>query len=405
MIRSQRRAGGILFVLLFVLALLLNPTTAEAKYASMVINADTGEILHEVNADTRNYPASLTKMMTLYLVFEALKTGRLSMDDRIHFSKRAARQPASKLDVGVGNHIPVRTAIQAIAVKSANDVASAVAEHLGKSERNFAQIMTAKARKLGMSKTTFRNASGLPHRAQMSTARDMGTLALALIRDFPGYYHYFSQTTFTYKGDTYHNTNRLLKSYDGAEGMKTGYIRASGFNLVTAVKRGDVRLIGIVFGGRTSRSRDVHMARLLDDGYKTISIQRMTASADLPPRKPNDIPPQIKTVRTTPKKNVATASHPNGPDTWGIQVGAYKQYDPALEMAKRVALMAPNHLANGEVTVTPLKKRNGRALYRARIVGIEKKDAYRACRIVKKERIGCMELRLKGASDDLASAN
>ena len=408
--RPARLKGMGLFIPLFALAftLALLPARAEAKYASLVLNADTGEILHEVNANTRNYPASLTKMMTLYLTFEAVKSGRLSMDDRLRFSKRAARQPSSKLAVGAGNSISIGTAIEALAVKSANDVASAMAEKLGKTERKFAQMMTATARRLGMSRTTFRNASGLPHRAQMSTARDMATLAQALIRDYPDYYHYFSQRSFTYKGRTYRNTNKLLRTYRGADGFKTGYIRASGFNLVTSAKRNNQRLISVVFGARTSRARNVHMARLLNKGFRSLSVQTIAKAASAPPRKPNDIPAAkkwtatVSVAKAAPKKTIATKTTR---DTWGIQVGAYKRYDPALEMAKKVARLAPQHLADGHVTVTPLKKRNGRALYRARIVGIGKRDAYRACRVVKKKRIGCMELRLTGGAAELASAN
>ena len=196
-------------VIVFVV-LALGAAPVSAKYASLVIDAETGRVIHEINADTRNYPASLTKMMTLYLVFEALENELWSLNTRLRVSARAARQPSSKLNLRRGQTISVEDAILALITKSANDVASAVAENLSGSERGFALKMTAKARQLGMNRTTFRNASGLPHRGQLSTARDMGTLARALIRDFPGYYHYFSTEEFDYRGDRFRYHNNLL---------------------------------------------------------------------------------------------------------------------------------------------------------------------------------------------------
>ena len=213
------------------------PTASFAKYAALVVDADTGEVHHEVNGNTRNYPASLTKLMTLYLLFEAIDRHEVNLDTKLKISRRAARQPASKLGVVAGETIAVKDAILALIVKSANDVAVVVAENLAKSEREFALKMTAKAREIGMSATTFRNASGLPNRGQMTTARDMAKLARRIIERFPHFYEYFSTPSFTYKGVTYPTHNKMLGHYDGLDGLKTGYIRASGFNLVTSAER------------------------------------------------------------------------------------------------------------------------------------------------------------------------
>ena len=245
---------------------------AHAKYASYVVDADTGEALAGLNEETRNYPASLTKMMTLYLMFDRLKSKKWTLASKLDVSRRAARQPASRLGLRAGTTITVEQAILALVTKSANDVATVVAENISGRERNFALKMTAKARSLGMSKTTFRNASGLPHRAQLSTAKDMSILARSLLRDFPEFYHYFSTASFTFNGVTHSNHNKLLKTYPGTDGFKTGYIRASGFNLVASATRDGRRIIGVVFGGRSSSHRNRHMAKLLDKGFDALRI-------------------------------------------------------------------------------------------------------------------------------------
>jgi len=357
--------------LVLMITILVAPPPAQAKYASLVIDAQSGEVLHEINADTRNYPASLTKMMTLYMVFEALEEGRLRMDDRIMMSKRAARQPPSKLGIKIGQTLSVENAINALAIKSANDVAAAVAEHLGGSERQFALLMTAKARDLGMKSTTFRNASGLPHRGQLSTARDMSTLARALLMHFPHRYQVFSEPKFRYSGKTYTSHNKLLTNYEGTDGIKTGYIRASGFNLVASVKRGEKRLIGVVFGAKNSKTRNRHMVKLLDKGWAKVD-------------------PQMAAVRQAKAKPHTKT----GKSVWGVQIGAYKTHNPAYEIAVRAMGLAPSYLADGDVTVAPLEKKSGRVLYRGRIMGISKTQAYRACRYLKKKKFGCMPLRV-----------
>ena len=216
-----------------LLALGVAALPAQARYAAIVIEADTGAVLHEVNADTRNYPASLTKMMTLYLLFERVEQQRLGLMDGLRVSQRAANRAPSKLGLRRGQRIRVRDAIGTLVTKSANDTATVIAEALGGSEHRFARMMTAKARELGMSRTRFYNASGLPDRRQTSTARDMARLAHALLWDFPHQYAYFRLRSYSYGGRKFRNHNRLLRSYDGMDGIKTGYIRASGYNIAS----------------------------------------------------------------------------------------------------------------------------------------------------------------------------
>ncbi len=237
----------------------------------MVVDAQSGEVLHASSVDAQVHPASLTKIMTLYMVFKALDSGELRLDDEIEMTRHAASMPPSRLGLSVGSTISVHHAILALVTKSANDVAAAVGDRLGGSESNFAREMTAEARALRMSQTVFVNASGLPDTRQVTTARDMIRLAFAMRAHFPHYYHYFSEQSFRYGGATYQNHNRLLGQYPGTDGLKTGYIRMSGFNLVATVERGGRRLVGVVFGGSTGAERDAEMMRLFDAAFATAS--------------------------------------------------------------------------------------------------------------------------------------
>ncbi len=289
---SVIRFAGLAACLFIALFFVSFPSDAQAKgnprYASIVMDADTGLILHQRYADKVLHPASLTKMMTLLLAFEALERGDIRMRDRMKVSKRASGMQPSKLGLEAGETIRVEDAIYALVTKSANDVAVVLAEHLGGTESQFAQMMTRRARELGMSSTTFRNASGLHNARQVSTARDMAKLSRALIMNHPDYYHYFSTRQFTYAGRTYRNHNRLMSSYKGMDGLKTGYIGASGFNLAASAKRNNQRIIGVVFGGRTANSRNQHMAQLLDRGFSRLNEMRIAhASVPLPQRKPD----------------------------------------------------------------------------------------------------------------------
>ncbi|WP_408904473.1 D-alanyl-D-alanine carboxypeptidase family protein [Neoroseomonas alba] len=249
------------------------------RYSAMVVDARTGTVLIAANPDEQRYPASLTKMMTLYMLFEALREGRVQLNTPIRMSDEAASRPPSKLGLPPGATLTAEQAILALVTKSANDVASAVGEHLGGSEERFAQLMTLRARALGMSRTTFRNASGLPDPDNVTTARDMATLGLRLIHDFPDRYRYFSTMHFAWGRQMIRNHNRMLGDYDGADGIKTGYIRDSGFNIVTSAQRDGVRLVGVTMGGSSWVERDRHMGALLDQGFARLGVAARPPSA------------------------------------------------------------------------------------------------------------------------------
>jgi D-alanyl-D-alanine carboxypeptidase len=235
-----------------------------SKYAAVVVDANTGQMLYGVNSNDRRYPASLTKMMTLYLLFEAMDQGRVSRDTRIPVSAHAASMPPTKLHFRPGETIDVDSAIRAMVTKSANDVAVAVGEYLGGSEDNFADLMNARARALGMSGTVFRNASGLPDPGQHTTAYDMARLGLALRQRFSQYYYYFSIESFAFRGKLIKGHNKVLDTVAGADGIKTGYIRASGFNIVTSVSQNGRRLLVVVMGGKTAKDRNQRVAELVE---------------------------------------------------------------------------------------------------------------------------------------------
>jgi len=435
-----------------MMLVVIMPGQAVARYASIVVDATSGRIVHGQSIDTRLYPASMTKMMTLYLLFEAIDTGKLSLESRLAVSQRAAGQAPSKLGLRAGSTITVRESILALVTKSANDVATVVAEALGSTEVNFARMMTDKAHSLGMSQTTFRNASGLPNSGQKSTARDMATLALSLMRHFPHHYHYFATTSFRYNGRTYTGHNHLMKRYDGADGLKTGYISASGFNLAFSATRNGRRLIGVVFGGRTARSRDDHMAELMDKGFRTVMQASYTPRAGariqvvarpdlpsgappippvLPPGKASapqvaavaphvtSAPPQVANVASLtltdvieqvvvmPKPDPGTAAPasvaaapspaPAGsaaeqaePGTWGIQVGAFSTLASAEAAARDAARLLTTRSASIKVRVVPHAISEGR-VYRARLLGMESKDQARdACRDLRARQRSCL---------------
>lgn len=241
--------------------------TPNPRYASIVIDAASGTVLQERYADKALHPASLVKMMTLLMAFEGLQNGTLTLNQRIRISNHAAAQSPSKLGLKPGSSITVKDAIGALVTKSANDIAVAMGEAIGGTESQFAYKMNQKAKEIGLTQTRFVNASGLHHPSQVSSARDMARLGRYLVMNYPAQYRYFSTRNFYYNGASYHNHNRLMETYQGMDGIKTGYIQPSGFNLVASAVRGDTRLIAVVFGGRTSQSRNAHMAELLDAGF------------------------------------------------------------------------------------------------------------------------------------------
>ena len=249
-----------------------------APDSAIVVDAKTGKMLFSQSQDSQRYPASLTKMMTLYLLFDALEAHKTSLNASIPVSAHAAAQAPSKLGLKPGETISVRDAILAVVTRSANDVAVAIGEYLAPSESAFADRMTRKAHELGMSRTTFRNASGLPNPGQMTTARDMATLGRALQQHHPEYFSYFSTPSFVWRGVRIGNHDRLLGRVDGVNGIKTGYTRASGFNLVSSVTRGNRQIVGVVLGGESGRSRDQHMASLIKTYLPNASTDVRTAS-------------------------------------------------------------------------------------------------------------------------------
>jgi D-alanyl-D-alanine carboxypeptidase len=295
-------ASSTLAAALLGLALAASGTAkASDRRAAMVIDANTGHVLHAASADAPRYPASLTKMMTLYLAFEEIERGRLSYGTKIRVSQEAASAPPSKLNLASDTEIALIDAIKSLITKSANDMAIAVAEHIAGTEANFAQRMTDKAHRLGMTHTTFKNASGLPNPGQVTTARDMLTLALRLQDDFPRHYPLFATRSFTYNNHTYRNHNGLLGNFQGTDGIKTGYTRRSGFNLISSVRRGNRHVVGAVFGGASAGARNAEMRMLLSRALLKASPVKTRKAAPVLVAQPKPAtPPQPKSASATP---------------------------------------------------------------------------------------------------------
>ena len=400
----------LLGVLTFALTVFLSgslavPGQGYAKYAHIVVEAKTGRVLHSLNARTKNYPASLTKIMTLFMTFEALKDGTLRLNQKLPVSRVAEGRSPSKLGLRRGEKITVNNAIKALVTKSANDVATVLSEALGATERKFAVMMTKRARALGMKNTTFKNASGLPNRGQLSTAEDMAILARAVLYQHADMYHHFARQTFTYKGRTYRSHNRLMKRYKGMDGIKTGYIRASGFNLVASAKRGGKRVIAVVFGGKTSKRRDRQVARLLDRGFATLN-NVVVASGKQKVLTYNSGRPKNTTkssVRSKyrsvgkPKKTAARKSSSRlrpasgRIQSWAIQVGAYNRYGPAHLAVNRAARAVPSLLGNKfRIVRQKSKVRRGLQIYKARLLVPSESKARNSCKALKRRKIDCM---------------
>jgi D-alanyl-D-alanine carboxypeptidase len=367
---------------------------AAARSAAIIMDAATGAVLYEDDADAPRYPASLTKIMTLYMLFEALDAKRVTLDSKFAVSARAAHQDPTKLGLKEGETIAVRDVILGLITKSANDAAVVAAEGLGGSEPQFALQMTERARRLGMANTTFRNASGLPDPQQKSTARDLAILARAMLKNHPSHYHFFQTQSFSYKGITHANHNRLNNWYEGADGLKTGYIRASGFNLVTSAKRDNRRLIGVVMGGISPGSRDQEMARLLDASFTRNDNETIIRHAAGPrakqvqvaDAKPARVGRGAKVARAEPARAEAprAAAAPGGTSGWGIQVGAFSQTDAARKATEQATKLAPTYLTDATVEVAPHSTKKG-PMFRARLTGLSESDARKACKALKKK--------------------
>ena len=317
----------------------MTAVTLAAPYAAMVMDARSGEVLHSRNADTRLHPASLTKMMTLYIAFEAVKNGEITLDTPVRISRNAASEPPSKLGLRSGQRIKLRYLIRAAAVKSANDAATAIGEAIEGSEAKFARRMNRTARALGMTNTTFKNAHGLTETGHMSTARDMTILGRHLLYDYSQYYNLFSRRS-THAGiKTVSNTNRrLLAAYRGADGIKTGYTRAAGFNLVASAERGQERIIATVFGGRSSASRNAKVAELLDLGFRR-APSRVALRKPSPPQYDGGPAKAGKTIRvaTAVKKSLRPVLRPASIEQTAAPVLVVADAEPAPEETTVVA--------------------------------------------------------------------
>src|SRR5712671_295218 len=279
------------------------PAMAGPAYEAIVLDAQTGQVLRELNPDIQTPPASLTKMMTLYLTFEALNQRRLQLDQYLRVSGEAASRAPSKLALVPGEAVTVHDLILGIVTKSANDAAVVLAEALGGSEPGFAQQLNWKARQLGMNYTVYRNASGLPDPEQRTTARDIARLALALYHQFPREYRYFSTHEFVFRGQVMRNHNHLMEWYPGVDGIKTGFVNASGFNLAASAVRGNQRLIGVIMGGQSAGWRDRQMAGLLDQGFADLGTGQAVSGpviAAVPAATPVQMAATARAVATTP---------------------------------------------------------------------------------------------------------
>ena len=368
-----------------------------ASYADIVIEAESGRILHSTDPDSPRHPASLTKMMTLYLTFKAIEDGNLRLDQSLPVSANASEQSPSKLGLRRGQHIKVEDAIFGVVTESANDAAVVLAEGIGGTESQFAQMMTRQARELGMNHTYFHNASGLPDPQQVTTARDMSALGHALIYHFAQFYPYFSTPSFTYAGIPHANHNHLMQRYDGMDGIKTGYIRASGFNLVASAKRGNVRLIGVVFGGHSTTARDNHMALLLDQAFAQAEServsQRMASETTQPgfPQGDSTTSDERTEYVSLPAKTVAPPSPPppSPVSGWGIQIGAYNDAAIGRQALADIVHSMPQLLSHATPVVQEVSA-GGVTMYRARLEGTDERTARAVCAYMVRHGQNCL---------------
>lgn len=418
---------------------LVAQSSTNARYAAIVVDAQTGEVLFQRFADDRRFPASITKVMTLYLTFEALSKGRIHTSDVLTISRHAASMPPSKLGLAAGQTITLDDAMKATAVRSANDMAVAIAEHIAGSEAGFAQRMTAKARELGMTRTTFYTANGLPDSRQATSAKDLSILARAIMRDYPQFYRYFGIDHWDYNGRDYRNTNGLLRTGVGYDGMKTGYTNASGYNLAASSVRGDKRLITIVMGGRSTASRNAHVAELMDTGFdferardrgQTRQIAQAffegrgyginvevppvqyaaadtededgavayTAAPAAPPQPrrpaPNTranaaaAPVQDDDVTRTLNARTAAAVQPSSNPGWQVQVGAFRDESLASSWLGEVSRRFPAQFRGSDRSV-----QNADGWYRSRFTGLTEVQAQAACAALSERRVTCMVIR------------
>lgn len=399
---------------LFILSFTSN--VFASQFASIAIDAESGKIQHALNSDKPHSPASLTKMMTVYLLFEALEKGKYTLSSLLSVSKHASIQPPTKIHVKPGDKITVQQAIEALATKSANDVAVVIAEALAESEEAFAEKMTQKAKNLGMKNTRFCNASGLPHPYQKTTARDIATLGLALMHHFPKYYGFFSTKFFKYRGRSYPNHNKLLFSYKGCTGLKTGYTRASGFNLAASAFRDNKNVIAVVLGEKSPAARNQKMTRILNACFnacdnnqasppKFMFASQKTNDSIANEKSPVFVKASLNQKQQTPLKSIdilkdmkqlvplspskSTASIKKNSIT--LQVGAYKTPQAARRASEKAIKTNKSVLLTKNVLIEPYSM-NGKKLYRAQIKNVPQEKSHKICRTIKNQKLPCIEI-------------
>ena len=421
-IQMVRKNSFIALVALFSV-LFINVSVAEAqvqssKYAALVVNADNGTILHQRNANALRHPASLTKMMTLYLTFEALERGKIRMNTAMRVSQHAAYMPTLNLGLDPGEQLLVRDAILGLVIKSANDASVVLAESIGGSEYQFARLMTAKAHQLGMNNTIFKNASGLPDSQQVTTAVDLAKLAIALKRDYPQYFSFFSEKKFSRRGVTYLTHNRVTKNYKGATGMKTGFVNASGFNLVTTATRGNTNLVGVVLGGVTAKKRDAQMVSLLDNSFARLGVTQYAeassrkagrsslasakaaaqiAALDAEPAE-DEVGATTKQKRSPQSNMVSGVQNVNytkasAERAWAIQVGRYRHQRDLVSAIAQARNLAGNHLEATRVTYIKTGQRRN-PHHSAKLANLTESEARGACSALRSARESCTVVRL-----------
>jgi len=404
-----------LLAFLCFVAVIFSAKIGMATTSAIMVNAEDGSVMYEQNADERRYPASLTKLMTLYITFNALENKHLKLTDKLKVSRVAASRSPSKLGVRAGETITVKDAIMAVIVKSANDCATVLAEHFSKSEAEFAVLMTKTAKKLGMNHTTFKNASGLPHSQQKTTARDMATLAMAVYHHFPQYYGWFSYNSFKYKGQTINGHNHVLKTFAGADGMKTGYTAAAGFNIVTSAKRHNKRVIAVTMGHKYVNERDKRVSLMMDKGLNELKKNQKVNIASLR-QEINGGKATVTAQNTkarTPSKQLASAMMPaphkpvigtvmaqkaqtaNAPivaasnGNYAIQVGSFSDYKRAKNYAINVKNSLAKKFAVYNIKVERFNTQKG-PMFRSKVVGLAKNDAKHICQTMKRQKQSCL---------------
>lgn len=400
------------------------------KLAFLIMEAKTGRVLYEKNGYQKRYPASMTKMITLYLVFEKLKKKLLKFTDSLFVSKNAASKLPSKIDLKVGERISLKEAVMATITKSANDAATVLGETIGKTEQKFAILMTQKAKQLGMKKSQFRNASGWHDPGQYSSAYDMALLGRALLRDFPEYYPLFNTQSFSYKGRTYPNQNKLLGKIEGYDGVKTGFTGAAGFNLTASAKRGNARIIVVVMGARTSKERNDKVAFLIEKGFEILGntlpaskedkkeiievielAQRnkkelssdfdslltklekdfqTSATKNIPKKKVSsiirDIPFKQSKELPPPPQNFPALANPKVPN-WSVQVGTFASFQTAKKEAERLFKIYPNLLKKNLLKISLLTQKG---LFPIRFTNLQKSQAELICNQLHQNKTPCI---------------